>query len=134
MKKVKNSDITTLNDLITQQHGELGTEKRETFEKSYEAFKLGALIQEARLKKGFTQEQLADKVGMNKAYISKVENNVKDIRFSTLQKIVNGLGGHLNFSIDAVPLTFNNNKSHSIGVTDNFISGVKSEKIKKMAH
>ena len=78
MKKVKNSDVTTLNDLITQQHGELGTETRETFEKSYEAFKLGALIQEARLKKGFTQEQLADKVGMNIAYISKVENNVKD--------------------------------------------------------
>jgi HTH-type transcriptional regulator / antitoxin HipB len=104
MKKVKNNDITTLNDLITQQHGELGTESRETFEKGYEAFKLGALIQEARLKKGFTQEQLANKVGMNKAYISKVENNVKDIRFSTLQKIVDGLGGHLNFSIEAVPI------------------------------
>jgi HTH-type transcriptional regulator / antitoxin HipB len=105
MKKVNNSDITTLNDLITQQHGELGTETRETFEKSYEVFKLGALIQEARLKKGFTQEQLANKVGMNKSYISKVENNVKDIRFSTLQKIVDGLGGHLNFTIDAMPIS-----------------------------
>jgi hypothetical protein len=39
MKKVKNNDITTLNDLIIQQHGKLGTETRETFEKGYEAFK-----------------------------------------------------------------------------------------------
>jgi HTH-type transcriptional regulator / antitoxin HipB len=57
------------------------------------------LIQEARLKKGFTQEQLADKIGTNKAYISKVENDLKDVRFSTLQKIIEGLGGQLNFSI-----------------------------------
>jgi HTH-type transcriptional regulator / antitoxin HipB len=133
MKKVKNNDITTLNDLITQQHGELGTESRDTFEKGYEAFKLGALIQEARLRKGFTQEQLANKVGMNKAYISKVENNVKDIRFSTLQKIVDGLGGHLNFSIDAMPLTFNNNKGYSVEIANNFISVSKSEKLKKRA-
>jgi hypothetical protein len=39
MKKVKNNDITTLNELITQQHGELGTDTRETFEKGYKAFK-----------------------------------------------------------------------------------------------
>ena len=89
----------TLDQFITVQYGEIGTEKRDDFEKGYESFRLGAMIQEARLKKGFTQEQLADIIGTNKAYISKVENNLKDIRFSTLQKIIEGLGGHLNLSI-----------------------------------
>ena len=61
---------------------------------------MGAMIQEARLEKGMTQEELADKCGTNKAYISRVENNIKDVRLSTLQKIVEvGLGGHLNLSI-----------------------------------
>ena len=63
-------------------------------------FKLGALIYEARLEKGLTQEELAEKCGTNKAYISRVENDIKDVRISTLQKIIEvGLGGQLNLSI-----------------------------------
>jgi HTH-type transcriptional regulator/antitoxin HipB len=47
-----------------------------------------------------TQEQLAKKCGTTKAYISKVENNLKDVRLSTLQNIVEkGLNGHLPFSV-----------------------------------
>jgi transcriptional regulator with XRE-family HTH domain len=69
-------------------------------EKGYQEFKLGALIHEARLEKGLTQEELAERCGTNKAYISKVENNVKDVRISTLQKIIEiGLGGKLQVSI-----------------------------------
>jgi HTH-type transcriptional regulator / antitoxin HipB len=99
MTTTKNNDLKTLDQFITEQYGERGTERFDNFEKGYQAFKLGVLIQEARLKKGFTQEQLADKIGTNKAYISKVENDLKDVRFSTLQKIIEGLGGQLNFSI-----------------------------------
>ena len=80
--------------------GERGTEKREAFETEYDAFKLGVLIQQAREDKGLTQEQLAELAGTNKSYISKLERNLKDIRFSTLQRIINeGLGGHLDISI-----------------------------------
>ena len=89
----------TLNQFITEQYGKIGTDKRTELERGYETFKLGALIQEARLKRGFTQEQLADRIGTNKGYISKVENNIKDIRLSTLQKIIDGLDGQLNISI-----------------------------------
>lgn len=47
-----------------------------------------------------TQEELAEKVGTNKGYISRVENNIKDVRISTLQKIIEkGFGGHLELSI-----------------------------------
>jgi transcriptional regulator with XRE-family HTH domain len=58
------------------------------------------MIQEARLEKGLTQEQLAVKCGTNKSYISKVENDIKDVRISTLQRIIEvGLGGQLNLSV-----------------------------------
>ena len=89
----------TLDQFVTEQYGEIGTEKRDALEKGYESFKFGALIQEARLKKGYTQSQLADIIGTNKSYISKVENDLKDIRLSTLQKIIESLGGHLSLSI-----------------------------------
>ena len=93
-------NLKTLDHFVDEQYGERGTNKREKFEKGYEAFKLGFLIQQARLEKGLTQEELAAKCGTNKGYISKVENNLKEIRISTLQKIVElGLGGHLELSI-----------------------------------
>lgn len=66
----------------------------------YESFKIGVLLQQARLEKGLTQEELADRVGTTKSYISKIENNIKEARISTLQKIVElGLGGRLDLLI-----------------------------------
>mgnify|MGYP000889166248 FL=1 len=97
--KTKNN-TKTLADLIDAQYGKKGTPKRDKFEKGYQNFKLGAMIHEARIEKGLTQEQLANKCGTNKAYISKVENDFKDVRISTLQKIIEvGLGGRLNLSV-----------------------------------
>ena len=58
------------------------------------------MIHEARLEKGLTQEELAQKVGTTKSYISKIENNIKEVRLSTLKKIVElGLGGQIDLSI-----------------------------------
>lgn len=100
MTKKKSSNLKSLDQFIDEQYGKKGTAKRNKFEKGYEEFKLGVLLQQARLDKGLTQEQLAEKVGTNKGYISRVENNIKDVRISTLQKIVEvGLGGHLQLSI-----------------------------------
>ena len=100
MAKKKNNNLKSLDQFVDEQYGKKGTTKRDKFEKGYEEFKLGVLLQQARLDKGLTQEQLAEKVGTNKGYISRVENNIKDVRISTLQKIVEvGLGGHLQVSI-----------------------------------
>ncbi len=97
---VKNKSLKSLDQFIDEKIGKKGTEKREQFEDEYDAFKLGVLIQQAREQKGLTQEQLADLAGTNKSYISRLERNLKDIRFSTLQRIINeGLGGHLEISI-----------------------------------
>jgi len=96
----QNSNLKSLDQFVDEQYGKKGTIERDNLEKGYEAFKLGFLLQQARLKKGLTQEELADKCGTNKGYISKIENNIKEVRISTLQKIVElGLGGHLELSI-----------------------------------
>ena len=94
------NNLKTLDQFIDEEYGKTGTPKRDKFEESYENFKLGFLIQQARLEKGLTQEELAKRCGTNKGYISKIENNLKEVRISTLQKIVErGLGGHLDLSI-----------------------------------
>src|SRR5687767_12883250 len=96
----KNKNLTSLDQFIDNEIGETGSKKRTKFESGYETFKLGVLIQEARQKKGLTQEQVAELSGTNKSYISKLEKDMKDVRFSTLQRIIkDGLGGHLEISI-----------------------------------
>ncbi len=98
--KVKNSNIKTLAQFKDDHFGKRGTPKREKLEAGYETFKLGAMIQEARHEQGMTQEELAEKCGTTKSYISKLENDVKEVRISTLQKIVHeGLDGELQLSI-----------------------------------
>lgn len=97
---MKKSNIKTLEQFKDQHYGKKGTTKRDKLEAGYETFKIGALIQEARLEKGLTQEQLAKKCGTTKSYISRIENNIKEVRISTLQKIVElGFGGELQLSI-----------------------------------
>ncbi|MBS1651877.1 MAG: helix-turn-helix transcriptional regulator [Bacteroidetes bacterium] len=98
--KTKNKNLTTLEEFKERNYGKRGTKKRDDLEAGYENFKMGALIHDTRIEMGMTQEQLAEKVGTTKSYISKIENNIKEARISTLQKIVElGFGGHLELSI-----------------------------------
>jgi HTH-type transcriptional regulator / antitoxin HipB len=100
MKNKAKKNLTSLDELLDKKYGKPGTKKRETWEQEFEAFRLGVLLEEARMKLGMTQEELAEKCGTNKSYISRIENNISDIRLSTLMKIIQkGLGGHLKLTL-----------------------------------
>jgi DNA-binding XRE family transcriptional regulator len=99
--KTINKNITTLDEILDNKYGGRGTEEREVWEQEFEFFKLGVLLEEARIKLGMTQQELAEKCGTNKSYISRIENNASDIRLSTLMKIIQtGLGGQLKLSLE----------------------------------
>ncbi len=96
----KINKLTSFSEHLDQEYGKKGTPERENYEQEFEAFKLGVMLQELRKQKGLTQEQLAQKCGTTKTYISKIENHSSDIRLSTLMRIVQvGLGGHLNMNV-----------------------------------
>jgi DNA-binding XRE family transcriptional regulator len=100
MEKLSNN-LTSWDDHLDKKYGKTGTPTREKYEQEFEAFKIGVLIQEARKKQHLTQEQLAEKVGTTKNYISRIENNASDIRLSTLMRIIReGLGGQLKLSVE----------------------------------
>jgi DNA-binding XRE family transcriptional regulator len=100
MSKNSVNKLTSIDSLIQQQFGELGTQKREEFEDGFEAFKIGVMMLELRKEFGMTQEQLAVKCGTTKNYISRIENNASDIRLSTLMRIFKeGFGRQLKLTI-----------------------------------
>ena len=91
-EEMKKMNLTPIEDLIAEDFGAEGTPPRLEFDAEVDAFILGERLREERQKVGLTQEQLADKIGTKKSYISRVENGHADIQLSTLQKIFQGLG------------------------------------------
>jgi len=101
MKKNK-PNLTSFTQHLENQYGTRGSRVREQYEAEFEAFKLGTMIQELRKEQGLTQEQLAERCGTTKAYISRIENNASDIRLSTLIRIIQeGLKSNLKFTVQA---------------------------------
>jgi HTH-type transcriptional regulator / antitoxin HipB len=98
--KTKKNKIVRFEDHLDKEYGKRGTAKREKYEQGFESFKLGVMLQDLRKQKNLTQEQLAEKCGTTKTYISRIENDASDIRLSTLLRIIReGLGGHITISI-----------------------------------
>jgi ribosome-binding protein aMBF1 (putative translation factor) len=96
-----NPNTKTLEQFIEERYGAIGTPQRDKFEKGYQAFKIGYLIKQARQKQGITQEELAKRCNTTKSYISKIENDMKEAKLSTIQKIIEvGLGGKLELSVN----------------------------------
>ena len=83
-----------------KKYGEIGTPNRDEFERKARVFIIGELIKTQRHEAQLTQEQLAEKAGTKKSYISKIEKGQSDIQLSTLFRIIEtGLGKQLNLSI-----------------------------------
>lgn len=71
--------------------GKKGTSKRDAYENELRLDMLGETIRQTRIQRNLTQEQLGLLVGVQKAQISKIENNFKDARISTILKVFDAL-------------------------------------------
>ncbi|HEX4373433.1 MAG TPA: helix-turn-helix transcriptional regulator, partial [Puia sp.] len=92
--------ITNFNEHLTKRYGKRGTAKRTEFEIKAKAFLIGELIKEERRLAKMTQEQLADKIGAKKSFISRIENGQSDIQLSTLYRLLElGLGKKVELKV-----------------------------------
>ena len=97
----KENKIITFSQHLTRRYGKSGTEKRTEFEIKAKAFLIGELIKEERKNAKMTQEQLADKIGAKKSFISRIENGKTDIQLSTLYRLLEiGLGKTVEVSVN----------------------------------
>ena len=85
---IKNyTDIKNFEQLIEFEHEKIGSEARMEYERNTHMFIVSEMLKEARKEAKLTQEQLAEKTGTKKSYISKIENGKGNINLSTLIKI-----------------------------------------------
>jgi len=93
-------NVKTFDQLLDEKYGKKGNTERDKFDADSLAFRLGAMLKEARVEANLTQEELAQKTGTKKSYISRIERGLSDIQISTYYKLIElGLGKHLNISI-----------------------------------
>lgn len=93
-------NITDFEDILIERYGEKGTDRRDKYDAQSLAFRLGVMLKEARKKANLTQEELAEKTGTKKSYISRIERGLSDIQISTYHKLIElGLEKKLNISI-----------------------------------
>ena len=99
----KNIKTYTLEELTDEYVGKKGTQERERFEFELKLDVLGNMIKKARKEQHLTQEQLGKLIGVQKAQISKIENNTKDVRFSTVLKVFEALKAKVKMTIEFDP-------------------------------
>lgn len=90
---------TTFDELLDAEYGKVGTPERDKYDDEAQAFILAECLKDERKRAGLTQEQLAERIGTKKSYISKLENGHADVQLSTLFRIFNGLGKRVAVSI-----------------------------------
>jgi HTH-type transcriptional regulator/antitoxin HipB len=93
---------TTHDELLNEIAGKYGTTERESFESELRAEILAYKFRELRKEKKLTQSQLAEKLGMEKGQISKIENGKLNLTLATINKIASVLGARVNFSLQMI--------------------------------
>lgn len=108
---MKNTKFKTysLDEITDEFIGKKRTPDRDKFEFELKMDLIGEMIRETRKEMNLTQEQLGKLVGVQKAQISKIENNTKDVRLSTIMKVFEALKAKVKFTIE-----FDKNRDLSI--------------------
>jgi transcriptional regulator with XRE-family HTH domain len=56
---------------------------------------LGAALRALRVRAGLSQRELAERVGLGEPYLSRIEGGHRDIRWSMLARLLDGMGATL---------------------------------------
>ena len=90
---------STFEELLDEDFGKVGTPERNLFDAETREFCIAQVLREERINAGLTQEQLAERIGTKKTYISRIENGKQNIQLSTLFRIFDSLGRKVAISI-----------------------------------
>ena len=87
--------FTPFEEVLDEHFGKIGTPKRDKFERDVEealhAYRIGEAIKAVRLQQNLTQKELGEKIGVQKAQISRMERGYS-ISIPTMSRVFKALG------------------------------------------
>jgi len=90
----------TLDQIKNEFIGEKGSEKRNLYEQELQLEVLGDLIKKVRLERNLTQEELGKLIGVQRAQISKLENNTTNVTLDTILRVFSALKAKVSFNVE----------------------------------
>jgi HTH-type transcriptional regulator / antitoxin HipB len=99
-RKNKELEIFTFDQIKNEFIGEIGTEKRIQYEQELQVELIGEMIRTVRLERNLTQEELGKLIGVQRAQISKLENNTTNVTMETILRIFGALKAKVNFNVE----------------------------------
>jgi len=81
----------TLEQVQDQLIGKIGTAERDHFEYELKMDLIGKAIKQTRQERNLTQEELGKLIGVQKAQISRLENNASNVTVDTLLRVFTAL-------------------------------------------
>lgn len=90
----------TLDQVQDKLIGERGTPERDVFEYELHLEFIGKAIKQTRQQRNLTQEELGKLIGVQKAQISRLENNVSNVTMDTLLRVFAALKAKVKFQIE----------------------------------
>lgn len=98
--KNKELEMFSFDQIKDEFIGKIGTEKRTHYEQELQLEILGEMIRKVRLERKLTQEQLGKLIGVQRAQISKLENNTTNVTMETILKVFGALRAKVNFNVE----------------------------------
>jgi len=98
--KNKELEIFSFDQIKNEFIGEIGTEKRTQYEQELQLELMGEMIKKVRLERNLTQEELGKLIGVQRAQISKLENNTTNVTIETILKVFGALKAKVNFNVE----------------------------------
>lgn len=102
MRQVGNMKLYDFEELLDEEYGPVGTPERDKFERkvdeSVHAYELGEAIKRARMSKKLTQEQLGEKLGIQKSQISRLERG-RSISLASVTRVFKAMGIPLTLEV-----------------------------------
>lgn len=92
--------LYTMDQVKDEFIGKRGTAKRDKYEQELQLELLGDMIKQVRLQRNLTQEQLGKLIGVQKAQISKLENNATNVTLDTILRVFTALKAKISFHIE----------------------------------
>lgn len=94
----------TLDEVQNSLIGKLGTPERDRFEYELQIDLIGKAIKKTRKERHLTQEELGKLIGVQKAQISRLENNASNVTVDTLIRVFTALKANVKLQIDLASL------------------------------
>lgn len=90
----------TLDEVQDKLIGKIGTTNRDRFEYELQMVLIGQAIKQTRQERKLTQEELGKLIGVQKAQISRIENNASNVTIETLMRVFNALQAKVMLSVE----------------------------------